>query len=103
KLLGHSRVAQLVEQLTVNQRVAGSSPASGVQKPAALAARFFSSRGRARSSRSLTRPHQVESPRPAFLRLRQGSFFAIANATARGRVPAARFFPLEAGLVLRDP
>ena len=30
--LGPSRVAQLVEQLTVNQRVAGSSPASGAQQ-----------------------------------------------------------------------
>jgi len=28
-----SRVAQLVEQLTVNQRVAGSSPAAGVEAP----------------------------------------------------------------------
>jgi hypothetical protein len=29
----HSSVAQLVEQLTVNQLVAGSSPARGANKP----------------------------------------------------------------------
>src|ERR1700688_3930408 len=28
-MLGHSRIAQLVEQLTVNQRVVGSSPTPG--------------------------------------------------------------------------
>ena len=32
KSTGHSRIAQLAERLTVNQNVAGSSPAAGAGK-----------------------------------------------------------------------
>jgi hypothetical protein len=48
--MGHSRIAQLAERLTVNQNVAGSSPAAGAEyKPQNLngsEAFSFSGKGR---------------------------------------------------------
>ena len=42
--VGNSALAQLVEQLTVNQRVAGSSPAGGAKLKERLRALFFCAR-----------------------------------------------------------